>query len=301
MDLSTLFTSLQNTLGAQLPPIFVALAILIVGWLVAVSLRAGTRRLLGMLKVDARIEESTGQKVSVESGIAIGVFWLVILVTVVAVFNSLHLDRISNPFAQLVGADHRLRAAPGRGHDAGAGRLGDRDGDPRRWSTARSPRASWASTLSKEAGMEPMSKTVANVLFWLVILLFVPSILGAPSTCAACSSRCRACSSKLLDMVPNVFGAAVIGFVGWLVAKVLRGPGHQPARGRGRGQDGQPDRPRRRGQAVAPRRHHRLHPGVRADADRGAGRAQDRGDLASPPPKCWSGCSRRCRTWSRRR
>ncbi len=28
---------------------------------------------------------------------------------------------------------------------------------------------------------------------------------------------------KLLDMVPNVFGAAVIGFAGWLVAKVLRG------------------------------------------------------------------------------
>ena len=33
--------------------------------------------------------------------------------------------------------------------------------------------------LSKEAGMEPMSKTVANVLFWLVILLFIPSILSA--------------------------------------------------------------------------------------------------------------------------
>jgi hypothetical protein len=29
--------------------------------------------------------------------------------------------------------------------------------------------------------------------------------------------------TRLLDMVPNVFGAAVIGFVGWLVAKVLRG------------------------------------------------------------------------------
>jgi tetrahydromethanopterin S-methyltransferase subunit G len=38
---------------------------------------------LKLLKVDSRIEESTGQKVGVESGIALGVFWLIILVTVV--------------------------------------------------------------------------------------------------------------------------------------------------------------------------------------------------------------------------
>jgi hypothetical protein len=55
-----------------------------------------------MLKVDVRIEESTGQQLGVETGIAIGVFWLVILVTLVAVFNSLHLESISNPFGQLV-------------------------------------------------------------------------------------------------------------------------------------------------------------------------------------------------------
>ena len=81
MDLSTLFTSLQATLGATLPAILGALGILIIGWLVAVIARAGTRRLLGLLKVNARIQESTGQEVAVESGIAIGVFWVVILVT----------------------------------------------------------------------------------------------------------------------------------------------------------------------------------------------------------------------------
>ena len=102
MDFSVLATSLQSTLGGQLPAIFGALGIIVVGWIVAVLLRAGTRRLLGFLKVDARIAESTGQKVAVESGISVGVFWLIILVTLVAVFDSLHLDRISNPFAQLV-------------------------------------------------------------------------------------------------------------------------------------------------------------------------------------------------------
>src|SRR5262245_20663058 len=102
MDFSVLATSLQNTLGGQLPAIFGALGIIALGWVAAVLLRAITRRVLGLLKVDTRIEESTGQKVAVESGIAVGVFWLIILVTLVAVFDSLHLNQISNPFAQLV-------------------------------------------------------------------------------------------------------------------------------------------------------------------------------------------------------
>ncbi len=221
MDFSVLATSLQSTLGGQLPAIFGALGIIAVGWLVAVVLRAATRRLLGLLKVDTRIQESPGQQVGVESGIAVGVFWLIILVTVVAVFDSLHLDRISNPFAQLVtqiiGYAPRLiagtilvllawliatliQALVGRALAASA--LGER--------------------LSKEAGMEPMSKTVANVLFWLVILLFMPSILAAFEL-RGLLEPVQGMLGKLLDMVPNVFGAAVIGFVGWLVAKVLRG------------------------------------------------------------------------------
>lgn len=59
MDLSTLASSLQATLGAQLPGILGALGILIIGWLVAVTARAGMGRLLSVLKVNARIEEST--------------------------------------------------------------------------------------------------------------------------------------------------------------------------------------------------------------------------------------------------
>ena len=221
MDFSVLATSLQTTLGERLPAIFLALVIIAVGWLVAVLLRAGTLRLLGILRVDRRIEESTGQKVAVESGIAIGVFWLVILVTVVGVFNSLHLDRISDPFAQLVtqiiGYAPRLVAGTVLMLVA--------------WVIAtliqaivsRALQASkLGATLSREAGMEPMGKTVANVLFWLVILLFVPSILGAFDL-RPLLEPVQGMLAKLLDMVPNLFGAAVIGFVGWLVAKVLRG------------------------------------------------------------------------------
>lgn len=221
MDFSVLATSLQSTLGGQLPAIFGALAIIAVGWLVAVIARAGSRRILKLLKVDERIQDSTGQKVSVENGIAVGIFWLIILVTLVAVFDSLHLDRISNPFAQMVtgivGYAPRLvagiilvlvawliatllQALVARA--LAASKIGEK--------------------LSQEAGMEPMSKTVANVLFWLVILLFMPSILSAFQL-RGLLEPVQGMLGKLLDMVPNIFGGAVIGFVGWLVARVLRG------------------------------------------------------------------------------
>jgi hypothetical protein len=221
MDTSVLVTSMQSTLGEQLPAIFLALLIIAIGWLVAVILRAGTRRLLSMLKVDTRIEESTGQRVGVESGIAVGVFWLVILVTVVAVFSALRLDQISNPFAELVskiiGYAPRLIAGTVLTLIA--------------WVIATVIQAlvtraltmsDLGARLSREAGMEPMSKTVGNVLFWLVILLFMPSILAAFDL-RGLLEPVQGMLTKLLDMVPNLFAAAVIGFVGWLVAKVLRG------------------------------------------------------------------------------
>ncbi len=221
MDFSTLSDSLQTTLGAQLPGILGALGILIIGWLAAVIARAGVRRLLGMLKVNERIAESTGQPVHVESGVALGVFWLIIFVTLVAMFDSLHFELVSGPFAlvvtQIFGYIPRLIAGTVLLLIA--------------WLVATVLRAlvgkalaltTLDERLSAQADMEPMSNTVASVLFWLVILLFLPMILAAYEL-HGLLEPVEAMLAKLLDILPNVFAAAVIGLVGWLVAKVLRG------------------------------------------------------------------------------
>ena len=81
MDFSALTTSLQSTLGSNLPHILGALGILVIGWLIAVIVRAGVRRLLGLLSVNQRIAESTGQTLDVQKGIAVGAFWLIMLCT----------------------------------------------------------------------------------------------------------------------------------------------------------------------------------------------------------------------------
>ena len=221
MDYSAFTTSLLNTLGAHLPSIFGALGILIVGWIIAVGARAGVRRLLILLSVNRRIKESTDQALDVESGIAIGVFWVVLLVTFLGVFNALHLELISNPFqvlvTQIFGYLPRLLAGTLLILVA--------------WVIATLLRAlvvqlfaktEWDDKLAKEAGMEPMSKNAGNVLFWLVILMFIPAVLGAYDL-QGLLSPVQAMINKVLDLMPNIFAALVIGFVGWLVAKVMRG------------------------------------------------------------------------------
>ena len=221
MDFSALTTSLQNTLGSNLPNILGALGILVVGWLAAVALRAGALRLLGLLSVNQRIAESTGQKIDVQNGIAVGIFWLIMLLTLLGMFNALHLELISNPFqvlvTQIFGYLPRLLAGTLLLLIA--------------WVVAMLLRAlvakildksQWNRRLTEQAGMEPMSKNVGNVLFWLVILLFTPAILGAYDL-QGLLAPVQGMINKVLALLPNIFAAFVIGFVGWLVARVLRG------------------------------------------------------------------------------
>lgn len=221
MDWTSLSTPLQESLGEHLPKIIGALGILVVGWLIAVSARAGVMRLLRLLSVDQRIRESTGQGLAVERGIAVGVFWLILLLTLLGMFNALDLELTSNPFqvlvSQIFGYVPRLLAGTLLVLIA--------------WLVATLLRAAavkilastnWDERLSAQAGMEPMRKNVGNVLFWLVILLFIPAILGAYDL-QGLLAPVQGMLNKMLALLPNVFAAFMIGFVGWLVAKVMRG------------------------------------------------------------------------------
>ncbi|MDH3310773.1 MAG: mechanosensitive ion channel [Gammaproteobacteria bacterium] len=221
MDFSALGTSLSNSLGAHLPNILGALAILIVGWVIAVAARAALIRLLAMLKVNQRIQESTDQKMNVESGIAAGVFWVILLVTVLGVLNALDLELVSDPFQVLVTQifGYLPRLAAGTILVLVAWLVAT---VLRTLVTRVLEKTAMDEKLSAKAGMEPMSKNVGNVLFWLVILLFIPAILGAYAL-EGLLAPVQSMINKSLAVLPNVFAAVVIGFVGWLVAKVLRG------------------------------------------------------------------------------
>jgi Conserved TM helix len=221
MNFETFSTALQASLGGHIPQILGAVAIFALGWLIAVVARAATRRLLGALAVNRRIQESTGAEVDAEHPVAIGLFWLIILSAIIAALNTLDLAGLSNPFSAML-ADilaylpHLvaglvltlvawllatvIRAAVGKGLQL----------------------TSMDEKLSSAAGMAPMSQTVGNVLFWLVMLLFLPSILSA-FRLDGTLGPVQDMLASTLALVPNVFAALLIAFVGFVVARVLRG------------------------------------------------------------------------------
>ena len=103
MSIDPFVVALQNAFGSHMPQILGAIAIFAPGWLIAVAGRAATMRVLSMLGLNRRISESTGVEVDTERPIALGVSWLLLLVTAIAVLNVLDLSSLSGPFAAMMG------------------------------------------------------------------------------------------------------------------------------------------------------------------------------------------------------
>jgi hypothetical protein len=220
MNTNALWDSLQSTLGSHIPQLLGALAIFVLGWLIAVVVRAAVRKSLGFIGVNHRFGKLTGTGVDIEGAVALGLFWVVILLTLVAVFNSLNLAIVSGPFSAL--ATELFAYAPRLLGGLVLALVG--------WLVASVVRAvaqklldksTLDEKLSEHADMAPMSEGLAGALFWLVILLFVPAVLGALDM-EGLLDPLRAMVTQTLSMLPNALGAFIIGSVGWIVATVLR-------------------------------------------------------------------------------
>jgi hypothetical protein len=220
MDMNALWASLQSTLGGQIPHLLGALAIFVGGWLIAVGVRAAVMRGLGLLALNRRFADLTGTPIDLEKATGVALFWVVLLLTLIAVFNSLDLAVVSGPFAALMTEVFeyapRLLSALLLGLVA--------------WLLAASIRAGTQKLLDKttldeklaeHANMSPIAGSLGQALFWLVILLFLPAILGALQMDGLLDPL-RNMVAKTLDMLPNVFAAFVIGGIGWVVATVMR-------------------------------------------------------------------------------
>ena len=220
MDFSSLLESLQNTMGDTLPGLLAAVGILVVGWLIAVVLRAGTRRLLGMIDLNERIQKTTDGDVNAESWGATIVFWIVMFFVLIAFFNVLDLEIVSSPLQALV--TRIFEYGPSLIAGAILGLVA--------WVLANLAKTLVTSGLaattldekiSQAAEMKPVSQSIGDVLYWLILLLFLPAILGALQL-EGLLVPVQGMVDKILAMVPNIFAAIVITIVGWFVAKILR-------------------------------------------------------------------------------
>ena len=219
-DMSTMWGSMQNTMGTHLPQVLGALAIFIIGWFVAALVKAGARKALAAMRLNERFSGSTGQRVDIEGVVSLALFWTVILLTLAAMFNALNLALVSGSFSALT--TQLFEYAPRL--------LGALLLSLLAWLVATLvrgltlkvlDRTTLDERLSEHANMSPISESLSNALFWLVVLLFVPAILGTLQMDGMLAPL-REMTAKALDILPNVVAALLIGGVGWIVATVLR-------------------------------------------------------------------------------
>jgi hypothetical protein len=221
MDLTTLFTTVQERAGEILPNILAALAILVVGWLAALVVRGIVRRVLGFVRLNERMragDEAEGP--DVESGVATGSYYLVLLFALLAVFDALNLEIVSGPLASLV--DGFLGYLPNLVAGGVLALLAVLVATVARGLVRRALAAtSFDESLAIHAGVRPVGDSLATVVYWLVILVFLPGVLSAFAV-EGLLAPVEGMVDRFLAMVPNLVAAAAIGGVGWLVARIVR-------------------------------------------------------------------------------
>lgn len=216
-----------ETVSAYLPNIAAATAILVGGWIVARILSAVARKGLERTELDNRLADwiggGDGGAPPVEGIAARTVFYLVMLFVLVAFFQALQLDLITQPLNALLTRlsefAPRLLGAAGLLIVAWviatvlrrlvSGALSATDLDRRLGETT-------------EAGDAlPLSHTLGEAVYWLVFLLFLPAVLGALAI-EGLLEPVQSLTDQVLSFLPNLLAAALVFIVGWFVARLVQ-------------------------------------------------------------------------------
>jgi hypothetical protein len=220
-------TGIWDTLAGQLPSLVMALAVLVIGWLVALIGAALTRAILKRTSIDNKIAawasgSEKGEEIPIEGAAGKIVFWILMLFTLVAFFSLLGIPEVIAPLGTLL--DKIFAFLPNL--LSAAVLLGVA------WLLASGLRFALTRILSTtklderiaaevEEGATPPSKALGETLYWLVFLLFLPAVMGALKL-EGLLEPVNVLLNKILAFLPNLFAALLILGVGWLLARIIR-------------------------------------------------------------------------------
>jgi len=94
----------MDTTGAYLPNIIGALIVLIIGWIIARTLRGVTRKLLSKTDLDNRLFKTTKSNFSPEELISKLVYFIIMLIVLMIVLEKLGISNVLDPIKDMVGS-----------------------------------------------------------------------------------------------------------------------------------------------------------------------------------------------------
>jgi hypothetical protein len=219
-------------LGQFLPSLIWAIVLLLLGWILATVVALAVRNLLNKTSLDDRMAnwvmgQDADRNVPIEKWAATLVYWVIFLFAIVASLNALNLAGVSEPLNNFL--DQIFRYLPRIGgallllgvawlcatlvrtivvNGLGRFNLDDR--------------------LAQQAGLEEggspvvLNETIGNVLYWFILLLFIPLILSAlelPGLLAPVEGLIN----SFLQAIPRIVTAGIVLAIGWVIARIVRG------------------------------------------------------------------------------
>lgn len=249
---------IESTFVEFLPNLLAALAVLVVGWLIALAIAALVKKLLQKTEVDDRIaawvSPDPKERPPIERIIARVVFWVLMVLVVVICLQVLGLTAASRPLNSFLGEVFayipRLAAAAALLFVAWLVAKGlrfvvvtalertrldeklQREVDYRPPSEAEARAAEAADTPPGETDGAPpgeptartgptLASTIGDTVYWLVFLFFLPAVLstlGLEGLLGPVNSLVQ----EILDFLPNLLGALLVLGIGWLIARIVQ-------------------------------------------------------------------------------
>ncbi|MDD4162922.1 MAG: mechanosensitive ion channel [Methanothrix sp.] len=218
-----------HTFGPYSPNLVGALAVLIVGWLVALIVSSIIGKALHSTGIDEKIarkivgEEKT-QTMQPHRWISKIIYYVLLFFVFVAFFQVLGLTLVADPLNRLLNIVFsyipKLFAALVLVVIA--------------WVIATVLKkvvlrvllaAKVDESLGRKTGLDkaemPLSQTMAEIVFFLVLLLFLPMILNTLAL-GGLLEPLQLMIGKILLFLPNLLAAAIILIIGWFVARILQ-------------------------------------------------------------------------------
>lgn len=223
--LETIIPQLPQLFGPQVMRVFMAIIILLTGWILARLIAWTVRKALEKTTIDNKIAamvagDKKAEQLDVEGWTSKMVYYVLLLMVLMAFFNALNLEVVSQPINALLtkvfgyvpqlvaGAALALLA-----YVLGSAARRVVSGVAGKWQLDESIR--------DDAGGENLGRTLGDASYYLVLLLFLPMVLQTLGL-DGLLEPVQSMMDRLLIFLPNVLAAAVILAVGWFVARVVQ-------------------------------------------------------------------------------
>ncbi|WP_425286542.1 mechanosensitive ion channel [Bacillus amyloliquefaciens] len=216
-----------TTYLSKLPNLIIALLVLLIGWGIAKIIEKAVYKGLQKTKIDDRLfAEKKPARYSSEKVISKIIYFIALIIVFILFFNILHLTTVASPFVSMLSA---ITAAVPSVLKAGlilllgwaaaslfsylvkkAGMKLAEHGWLRKWIM-----------VSEEAEMTRSVTAASRIVFYFVLLLFLPGVLSALQI-SGVSGPFTNMIQSVLSFTPKLFAAALIVLIGWLVARLVR-------------------------------------------------------------------------------